>query len=154
MPKLRLEVLPDESVKEICTQAARIATHIGVEVVFEYNGKDVTAKPGMEAGSLAHECQVKPADQQSDGEKLPPAASNAKATGKRAVKEKKQLKKLPLPPTLSKRMCKKKAYKDARAARTAIRTLSKFSERDKVPTRSYLCPYCNQYHLTSKPKRR
>jgi hypothetical protein len=67
MLRLRLEVQPNAHIHEVCTQATRIATQLGVEVVFEFSCKEVIAKPGMNAESLKHEClgetqdlQVKP----------------------------------------------------------------------------------------------
>ena len=48
--------------------------------------------------------------------------------------------------------CDKKKYKDSRAARGAIRTISKSPNQGKKPIRAYLCPNCGFYHITSASK--
>lgn len=55
MLRLRLEVQPSAHLKEVSTQATRIATQLGVEVVFDYLGNEVVAKPGMHPDSLLNE---------------------------------------------------------------------------------------------------
>lgn len=55
MLRLRLEVQPDAKLNEVCTQATRIATQLGIEVVFDYLGNEAVAKPGMHPDSLLNE---------------------------------------------------------------------------------------------------
>lgn len=53
MLQLRLEAVPStENELQVCKQATGIATILGIHVVFEHNGKDVIAKPGMDGVSL------------------------------------------------------------------------------------------------------
>jgi hypothetical protein len=87
MLQLRLEVVSSESPNELCNQATRLASHIGVQVVFEYNGKDITAKPGMDAASLLSECQAAPAEM-----KAPKESKEAKTTKDKEPKPQKEQK--------------------------------------------------------------
>lgn len=58
MLRLRLEVQPFANVNAVCAQSTRIATLLGIEVVFEFSCKDYIAKPGMNADNLIHECMT------------------------------------------------------------------------------------------------
>lgn len=55
MLRLRLELQPKAELKEVCAQATRIATQLGVEVVFDYLDNEAVAKPGMDPDSLLNE---------------------------------------------------------------------------------------------------
>lgn len=55
MLRLRLEAQSSAQLNELCTQATRIATQLGVEVVFDYLGNEAVAKPGMHPESLLNE---------------------------------------------------------------------------------------------------
>lgn len=44
----------------------------------------------------------------------------------------------------------KVSYRDEHSANRAIQTLTNTSDRDKVPGRSYKCPWCAHWHLTSR----
>lgn len=44
----------------------------------------------------------------------------------------------------------KVSYRDEHSANRAIQQITHISDRDKVPGRSYLCPFCKHWHLTSR----
>lgn len=44
----------------------------------------------------------------------------------------------------------KTRFRDRAGASAALNAIKKTSSRDVVPSRSYLCPDCKGYHLTSK----
>lgn len=44
----------------------------------------------------------------------------------------------------------KVSYRDEHSANRAIQMISHISDREKVPGRAYLCPFCHNYHLTSR----
>ena len=48
---------------------------------------------------------------------------------------------------------KKVRYVDHIAAKMAISTLSRVSEREKVPSRAYQCKHCKGWHLTSQARK-
>lgn len=55
-------------------------------------------------------------------------------------------------PRKRKRTCKgKRRYRDVGQARSAMRSVTKHSERQKSPVRAYYCVDCNGVHLTSRP---
>ena len=49
--------------------------------------------------------------------------------------------------------CKKTKFATEAFAEAAIKEMQKTSRRDKKPVRSYLCPDCKTWHLTSRPSR-
>lgn len=52
---------------------------------------------------------------------------------------------------MEKRECTKVAYGTELEAYLALETIqNKGKIMETTPIRSYLCPYCNKYHLTSK----
>lgn len=48
---------------------------------------------------------------------------------------------------------KKTRYRDDLEAKIAISRLSNTSQRDTIPHRTYRCPFCKGWHLTSQNKR-
>jgi hypothetical protein len=44
----------------------------------------------------------------------------------------------------------KVSYRDEHSANRAIVNITNNSNRDEVPVRSYKCPFCAQWHLTSR----
>lgn len=49
--------------------------------------------------------------------------------------------------------CSKVRYPSRARADRAVATIRKMGDaRQKKPTRSYLCPLCNGWHLTSEPR--
>jgi hypothetical protein len=47
--------------------------------------------------------------------------------------------------------CAKRAYRDEIAAKVAMARIAQVGEaREKAPARSYRCPRCHRWHLTSK----
>jgi hypothetical protein len=56
---------------------------------------------------------------------------------------------------MARKPCKtgKQRFPDRVAADTSMAEIRQRSDRDVVPTRSYQCPFCRGWHLTSKPGR-
>lgn len=48
-------------------------------------------------------------------------------------------------------LCRKTSFSDEASALFYIEKLRRTSKREIVPIRTYLCPHCNTWHLTSKP---
>lgn len=48
---------------------------------------------------------------------------------------------------------KKVRYRDSLEAKMALARITNTSNRDRVPQRSYKCPHCKGWHLTSQNKR-
>jgi hypothetical protein len=87
MLRLRLEVQPYANVNEVCAQSTRIATLLGIEVVFEFSCKDLIAKPGMNADNLLHECQAESKTEEKSGTDTP---AQIPGKGKEVSKPKKE----------------------------------------------------------------
>lgn len=51
-------------------------------------------------------------------------------------------------------MCVKTPFRDRVAADMAVINIRRGSRRARVPIRSYRCPRCRRWHLTSQPPRR
>jgi len=49
-------------------------------------------------------------------------------------------------------MCTKVKFDSKDLADQKIREINYLAQKSNIPTRSYLCPRCNKYHLTSKSK--
>jgi hypothetical protein len=47
----------------------------------------------------------------------------------------------------------KVSYRDEPSANRAIVNIVNFTEREEVPVRSYKCPFCKHWHLTSREER-
>lgn len=47
----------------------------------------------------------------------------------------------------------KRRFRDKVEADRALHTLANRSTRDRIPTRTYQCPRCKGWHLTSSPER-
>lgn len=50
--------------------------------------------------------------------------------------------------------CRKKAYPSSKKAKRAMKTIKRTSSRSVIPNRTYHCPDCKKYHLTSKSWRK
>lgn len=52
----------------------------------------------------------------------------------------------------TKKLCKKKGFKNAREAHKVLQKVIATSNRDKIPKPCYFCEHCNHWHITSKDK--
>lgn len=52
----------------------------------------------------------------------------------------------------TKKLCKKKGFKNAREAHKVLNKIAATSNRDTIPKRAYWCEHCNHWHLSSKNK--